>query len=129
MKEKNKRAKYKFWSLKVQNLKRKIHYRNSTTNLNSHKKECLCSKSLSGVRLCNAMDYNLPGSSCPWNFSVKNTGVGCHFPPPGDLPETGIKLASLASPASGGRFFTNSITWEEIKNRWQEYTKELYKKS
>ena len=54
--------------------------------------------------------------------------MGCHFPPPGGLPETGIKLASLASPALGGRFFTTSITWEEIKNRWQEYTKELYKK-
>ena len=32
----------------------------------------------------------------PWGFSGKNTGVGCHFPPPGDLPDPGIKLASPA---------------------------------
>ena len=25
-----------------------------------------------------AMDYSLPGSSCPWDFPGKNTGVGCH---------------------------------------------------
>ena len=29
--------------------------------------------------LCDPMDCSLPGSSCPWNFPGKNTGVGCHF--------------------------------------------------
>ena len=37
-------------------------------------------KSLSHVRLfCNPIDYSLPGSSCPWDFPGKSTGVGCHF--------------------------------------------------
>ena len=32
------------------------------------------------------------------------------FPPPGDLPDPGIKPMSLASPALAGRFFTTSAT-------------------
>ena len=43
---------------------------------------------------------------CPWDFSVKNTGVGCHFLLQGDLPNPGIKPASLVSPALAGGFFT-----------------------
>ena len=31
---------------------------------------------------------------------------------PGDLPDPGIKAASLMSPALAGSFFTNSATWE-----------------
>ena len=30
------------------------------------------------------------------------------FPPPGDLPDSGIKATSLASPAFAGRFFTTA---------------------
>ena len=36
---------------------------------------------------------------CPWDFSDKNIGVGCHFPPPRGLPDPGIKLTSSVSPA------------------------------
>ena len=32
-------------------------------------------------------------------------------PPPGDLPDPGIKPASLKSPALAVRFFTTSATW------------------
>ena len=28
--------------------------------------------------------------SLPWDFSAKNTGVGCHFPPLQELPDPGI---------------------------------------
>jgi len=35
----------------------------------------------------------------PWDFSGKNTGMDYHFPPPGDLPEPGIKLTFPMSPA------------------------------
>ena len=31
------------------------------------------------LTLCDPMDCSPPGSSCPWNFPGKNTGVGCHF--------------------------------------------------
>ena len=33
--------------------------------------------------------YSPPGSSCPWNFSGKNTGVGCHFLLQGIFPTQG----------------------------------------
>ena len=38
----------------------------------------------------------------------KNTGGGLPFPPPGDLPDPGIKLASLLFPALAGRVFTTA---------------------
>ena len=41
----------------------------------------------------------------PWKFPSKNTGVGFHFLPLGDLPDPGIKLQSLASLALADRFF------------------------
>ena len=42
------------------------------------------------------------------------SGLPC--PPPGDLPNQGIKTASLASPALTGRFFTHWATWEAPTN-------------
>ena len=49
--------------------------------------------------LCDPLDGSPPGSSCPWDFSNKNTRMGCHFPPPGDLPNQGIKPATPVSSA------------------------------
>ena len=40
------------------------------------------------------------------------SGVSC--PPPGDLPDLGIKPASLMSPALAGGFLTTSATWEAL---------------
>ena len=37
---------------------------------------------------------------------------GLPRPPPGDLPDPGIKPVSLMSPALAGRFFATSATWE-----------------
>ena len=37
---------------------------------------------------------------------------GLSFPPPRDLPNPGIKAASLKSPALAGKLFTTSTTWE-----------------
>ena len=34
----------------------------------------------------------------------------------GDLPDSGIKPASLMSPALVGEFFTTNVTWEAIIN-------------
>ena len=36
-------------------------------------------------------------------------------PPPGDLPEPGIKPGFLMSPVSAGRLFTTSTTWEALE--------------
>ena len=41
---------------------------------------------------------------CSWNFPGNNTGLSC--PTPGDLPDPGIKPASLGSLALADRFFT-----------------------
>ena len=38
-----------------------------------------CSGPRSFPTLCDPMSYSLPGSSCPWDFPGKETGVGCHF--------------------------------------------------
>ena len=55
---------------------------------------------------------------CPWGSPGKNTGVGLLCPPPEDLPDPGIKPASLASPALGGGFFTTgaSLVAQLVKN-------------
>ena len=41
---------------------------------------------------------------------------GLSFPSPGDLPDPGIKPASLRSPVLAGRFFTTCATWEDLTN-------------
>ena len=52
---------------------------------------------------------------CPWDSPGKNTGVGCHFlPSPGDLPDPGIELESLASPALAGGFFTTALPGKRL---------------
>ena len=43
---------------------------------------------------------------CPWDFLGKNTGVGCRFPSPRDLPDPRIEPVS---PALAGRFFTTEL--------------------
>ena len=80
---------------------------------------CVCAKSLQSCpTLCDSMDCSPPGSSA--GFSSKNlmgfsrqeywSGLPC--PPPGALPDPGIELASLMSPALAGAFFTTSATWK-----------------
>ena len=46
--------------------------------------------------LCNPMDCSPPGSSVHGDSPGNNTGL--LFPTPGDLPNPGIKTASLMSP-------------------------------
>ena len=53
---------------------------------------------------CDPMDCSLPGSSVPGISPGKNTGVGCHFPLQGDLPNPETEPTSLA--LTGG-FFTD----------------------
>ena len=42
---------------------------------------------------------------------------GLPIPPPGDLPDPGIKPVSLISPAWASRFFTTSTGWEAFSKR------------
>ena len=68
----------------------------------------MCAKLL---QLCLTL-FDPMDCSLPWHSPSKNTGVGCHAPPSGDLPDAGIEPTSLASPSLAGRFFTTSTTWE-----------------
>ena len=45
-------------------------------------------------------------------FSRQECWGGLPCPPPGHLPDPGVKPASLMSPALAGGFFTASATWE-----------------
>ena len=49
---------------------------------------------------------------CLWDFP--RTGLPC--PPPGDLPDPGIKRTFLTFPPLSDRFFTTSTTWETHYN-------------
>ena len=49
---------------------------------------------------------------CPWGFSRQEYWSGLSCPPPGDLPDPGIKPSSLMSPALASGFFTTSATLE-----------------
>ena len=53
-------------------------------------------------------------------FSRQEYWSGLPCPPPGDLPNPGIKPVSLTSPALAGRFFTTSATWE-APNFYESY--------
>ena len=48
-------------------------------------------------------------------FSRQEYWSGLPRPPPEDIPDPGIKPRSLMLPASAGRFFTTSATWEALK--------------
>ena len=47
-------------------------------------------------------------------FSRQEYWSGLPCPPPGDLPDPGIELESLTSPALAGGFFTTSITFLDL---------------
>ena len=56
-------------------------------------------------------------------FFRQEYSSGLPSPSPGDLPNPGIKLASLASPTWEGRFFYCWATWETIYiNRYIRYS-------
>ena len=56
---------------------------------------CVCSVAQSCLTLCCPMDCKVPLSM---EFSSQEYWSGLSFPTPGDLPDPGIELTSLASP-------------------------------
>ena len=75
-------------------------------------KTCLVIQSC--VILCDPMDCSPPGSSAPGIFQARIL-EGVAISTPGDLPNTGIELTSLASPALSGGFFNTSASWETMQ--------------
>ena len=64
------------------------------------------------LTLWEPMDSSPPGSSVH-GILQEEYWSGCPCPPPGDLPDPGVKPASLASPAMAGGFLTTRATWED----------------
>ena len=56
---------------------------------------------------------------CPWGFSRQEYWSGLPFPPPGDLPNSGIEPTSSVSPALAGGFFTLSYLENYTKTSHQ----------
>ena len=78
---------------------------------------CVCECAVGSVWASVLFSHSVVNDSAtPWTvacqsplfmrFSRQEHWSGLPFPSPGDLPDSGIKLASLTSPALGGRFFT-----------------------
>ena len=73
---------------------------------------CMSAKSFqSCLPLCNPMDC-----SPSMGLSRQEYYSELPCPPPGDLPNPGIKSTSFMSPALAGKFFTTSTTWEALYN-------------
>ena len=69
---------------------------------------CMCSVAQLCLAVCGPMDYSLPGSSVHGIFQVRIL----EWIPDSysrDLPDPGIKSASLVSPSLAGKFFTISF--------------------
>ena len=71
--------------------------------------------------LCDPLDPSLTRPLYPLGFSGKNTGVNCHFPPPGDLSNSGIKSMSPVSPA----FQAESLLSESLGKPKLLYIKQI----
>ena len=63
------------------------------------------------LTLCDPRDCSPPGSSVH-GISQARILEWVVIPPPGDLPNPGIKSESLMFPTLANRFFTTSATWE-----------------
>ena len=71
--------------------------------------------------LCDPMDYSLPGSSCLWDFTGNNTGVGCHFLLQGIFPTQGsnpglphCRQMLLPSEPPGKSLLLSSNTYQRV---------------
>ena len=64
------------------------------------------------VRLCATLWTVAHQASLSMGFSRQEYCSGLPCPPPGDLPDGGLKPESLMSPELAGGFFTISTTWE-----------------
>ena len=66
--------------------------------------------SFSHVRLSGALWNVAHQAPLSMGFSRQEYWTELPFPPPGDLPDTGIKPVSLMSSALAGVFFTSTAT-------------------
>ena len=58
---------------------------------------------------------------CPWNFSGKNTGVGCHFLPQRIFPIQGLILGKRRSPRGGNGNLLQYSCLENFMDRGDQW--------
>ena len=63
------------------------------------------------LTLCNLMDCSLSGFPVHGILQAR-ISERVTIPPPGDLPNPGIKSMPLTSPELAGMFFATDTTWE-----------------
>ena len=73
---------------------------------------CVKGKSLQSCPILFNPMVCRPQAPLSMGFSRQEYWNGLPCPPPGDLPDPGIKPASLLPPGLSGRFFTTSAIWE-----------------
>ena len=73
-------------------------------------KVCVCAPEVASVMSNSLQPYGLYRLSM--GFSRQEYWSGLPYPPPGDVPDPGIKLTSFISPLLASGFFTTSTTWE-----------------
>ena len=79
---------------------------------------CACVLShLSHVQLFAALWTVAHQAPLSMGFSKQEYWSGLPCPPPGHLPNSGIKPTCLVSSTLAGGFFTNSATWEAQKSQ------------
>ena len=101
----------------TQHLNREGSWQSSLSPIGLNQGACMHAKSLQlCMTLCDPMDC-APPSSFVHGILQANYWSVLPCPPPGDLPNLGIKPSSLTSPALAGRFFTTSTTWEAPQPR------------
>jgi len=71
----------------------------------------VCSDGQLCLTLSDPIDCSLTGSSIYGALQARILD-GEPFPPPGDLPSSGIEPTTFTSPALASRFFTTSATRE-----------------
>ena len=73
---------------------------------------CVCVSHFSRIWPCVTLWNVTCQAPLSMGFSRKKYWCGVSCPPPGDLPDLGVKPTSFISPALAGMFFTTSATWE-----------------
>ena len=71
--------------------------------------------------LCDAGDCGPPGSSIHGILQAKTlewVAMSSSRDPPGDLPDPGVKPASLKFPALASGLFTTNATWESLNAQY-----------
>ena len=77
---------------------------------------CVFAHLLSRVRLFETLWTAARQAPLPRGFSRQEYWSGVPRPPPGDLPDPGIKPASLTSPALASGFYITGATWEALSH-------------